>query len=226
MTQNTSHAVMAQRSEPADSLDDFPTPPWSTRALKYLLPAGISFQRCLEPCANRGFMVRPLEEMFRRVTAYDIHDYGCGYPVRDFLAEEVEKTDWIIMNPPFRLAEQFALWALRSAPWRGVALLARTAFLESVGRHERLFFPYPPTVIGQFSERVPMVKGRCDPKASTATAYCWIVWINDASNDLTEFTWIPPCRAELEKPGDYDLPREASAAPSCPEGGKAAGGVT
>src|SRR5437868_4969552 len=25
--QNTSHAVMAQRSEPRDSLDDFPTPP-------------------------------------------------------------------------------------------------------------------------------------------------------------------------------------------------------
>jgi hypothetical protein len=25
MTQNTSHAVMAQRAEPRDSLDDFPT---------------------------------------------------------------------------------------------------------------------------------------------------------------------------------------------------------
>ena len=31
--QNTSHAVMAQRSEAKDSLDDFPTPPWATRAL-------------------------------------------------------------------------------------------------------------------------------------------------------------------------------------------------
>lgn len=33
MAQNTSSAVMAQRSEPHDSLDDFPTPPWATRAL-------------------------------------------------------------------------------------------------------------------------------------------------------------------------------------------------
>lgn len=33
MTQNTSHAVMAQRVEAHDSLDDFPTPPWATRAL-------------------------------------------------------------------------------------------------------------------------------------------------------------------------------------------------
>jgi hypothetical protein len=31
--QNTSHAVMAQRTEPKDSPDDFPTPPWATRAL-------------------------------------------------------------------------------------------------------------------------------------------------------------------------------------------------
>ena len=31
--QNTSHAVMAQRFEAKDSLDDFPTPPWATRAL-------------------------------------------------------------------------------------------------------------------------------------------------------------------------------------------------
>ena len=33
MVQNTSHAVMAQRIEAADSPDDFPTPPWATRAL-------------------------------------------------------------------------------------------------------------------------------------------------------------------------------------------------
>jgi len=30
--QNRSHAVMAQRHEAADSVDDFPTPPWATRA--------------------------------------------------------------------------------------------------------------------------------------------------------------------------------------------------
>ena len=33
MSQNRSSAVMQQRSEPHDSLDDFPTPPWATRAL-------------------------------------------------------------------------------------------------------------------------------------------------------------------------------------------------
>lgn len=33
MTQNESSAVMRQRREPHHSLDDFPTPPWGTRAL-------------------------------------------------------------------------------------------------------------------------------------------------------------------------------------------------
>lgn len=33
MTANRSTAVMQRRVEPLDSLDDFPTPPWATRAL-------------------------------------------------------------------------------------------------------------------------------------------------------------------------------------------------
>lgn len=33
MSQNTSTAVMQRRVEAHDSLDDFPTPPWATRAL-------------------------------------------------------------------------------------------------------------------------------------------------------------------------------------------------
>ena len=36
--QNKSHAVMSQRFESINSLDDFPTPPWATRSLfKYVL---------------------------------------------------------------------------------------------------------------------------------------------------------------------------------------------
>jgi hypothetical protein len=44
--QNTSHAVMAQRVEPAHSLDDFPTPPWATRAL--LRPPFVASERSEE----------------------------------------------------------------------------------------------------------------------------------------------------------------------------------
>ncbi len=43
MSQNRSSAVMQQRSEPPDSLDDFPTPPWATRAICEFLK-GLGFE--------------------------------------------------------------------------------------------------------------------------------------------------------------------------------------
>ena len=117
--------------------------------------------------------------------------------------------DWTITNPPFRLAERMAARALESSR-RGVAIFARTAFLEGIGRWQRLFSVMPPSEVLQFAERVPIHKGRLVRGGSTATAYCWIVWVRKQgrlSSPLrgpTEFRWIPPCRKRLEKEDDYD----------------------
>ncbi len=207
MAQNTSHAVMSQRSEPHDSLDDFPTPPWAARALcEHVIPWDISEKlTCLEPAAGRGFLGRGLKDYFRLIVAADIHNYGNGAKVEDFLIKPFDHdwdVNWIITNPPFRLGLEFARRALPLAK-RGVALLVRTQFLESKRRYESLFHDSPPGIVAQFVERVPMVKGRCDPNASTATSYCWLVWFN-AHDSRTKFLWIPPCRKQLERPGDYD----------------------
>jgi hypothetical protein len=226
MTQNTSSAVMQQRAEAHDSLDDFPTPPWATRALcgwmftrwaeagydnplaspvRPGVPSAVAAIRTArEPAANRGHMVRPLREFFGSVEASDVHDYGAGFPVRDYLwGPDPAPVDWTITNPPFRLAEQFIQRALRTSR-HGVAVIVRTAFLEGTGRHARLFSIHPPSTILQFSERVVMHKGRLSPKGSTATAYCWIVWTPRKSHAApVTFDWIPPCRAQLERPEDY-----------------------
>jgi hypothetical protein len=71
-----------------------------------------------------------------------------------------------------------------------------------VGRYERLFKTRPPAIFAQFTERVPMVKGRIDKKASTATGYAWIVWKKQPSKG-TRLVWIPACRKALEREGDY-----------------------
>ena len=78
--QNTTHAVMAQRKEPKDSRDDFPTPPWSTRALieHVLTDRYLSDRTCLEPACGVGHMVRPLREYFGDVVGADAYDYGFG----------------------------------------------------------------------------------------------------------------------------------------------------
>lgn len=205
MTQNTSHAVMAQRHESSYSLDDFPTPTWAGRALcEYVIKPKLH-GTCWEPACNRGFLARGLENYFAKVYASDVEYYGYGEVTVDFFKIQIipAEHDWIITNPPFRLAEEFTLHALKMAK-DGVAMLTRTAFLESAGRYKRLFSVCPPTKVAQFVERVPMVKGRCDPNATTATAYCWIVWEKPLKM-TTEFMWIPPCRKKLERPGDYDL---------------------
>lgn len=207
MTQNTSSAVMQRRAEPHDSLDDFPTPPWATRALCRWLTQHRSLRNltCREPAANRGHMVRPLREFFRTVEASDIFDYGAGFPQADYLfGPNPARVDWTITNPPFRLAEQFIARALATSE-HGVAVIVRSAFLEGIGRHERLFSVTPPTDILQFTERVVMHKGKLSPDGSTATAYCWLVWDKCASHRRTGFNWIAPCRKALELASDYEV---------------------
>lgn len=200
MSQNTSSAVMQQRSEAHDSLDDFPTPPWATRALCERIIEGGMWSSCREPAANRGHMVKPLREYFSTVDASDIHDYGAGFPVRDYLFGSCDAVDWTITNPPFRLAEQFIAKALEESRC-GVAVIVRSAFLEGQGRYERLFNVRPPSHVLQFTERVVMHKGRLSANGSTATAYCWLVW--KVGHPCTEFEWIAPCRKRLERAGDY-----------------------
>jgi hypothetical protein len=197
---------MAQRVEAKDSLDDFPTPPWATRALLgHVIGPGepIASQSAWEPACGRGHMSKVLWEKFKDVRSSDVHPYGYG-TVEDYLSPSVvAPIDWVITNPPFKLAEEFALKGIATAR-RGVALLVRTVFIESVGRYERLFKPHPPAFVAQFTERVPMVKGRLDAKASTATGYCWIVW-KSGLGDRTQVVWIPPCRKALERPEDYGI---------------------
>src|SRR5262249_51391931 len=126
--QNTSHAVMAQRTEPKDSPDDFPTPPWATRALiEHILDRSeLVSLTCLEPACGAGHMAKVLREYFREVHCADAYDYGYG-KIRNFLTypHKENSADWVITNPPFRLAEEFVLRALRVARC-GVAILART----------------------------------------------------------------------------------------------------
>lgn len=204
--QNTSHAVMAQRTEPKDSPDDFPTPPWATRGLiEHVLSDkdGLKALSCLEPACGAGHMAKVLTEYFGEVKSADAYDYGYG-EVRDFLhyPYEPNSIDWVITNPPFRLAEEFVVRAHLIAR-KGVAILARTVFLESVGRYQGIFRKFPPAKFAQFVERVPMVKGRLDIKASTATGYAWLVW-EKQTVDLPRLMWVPPCRKMLERQSDYE----------------------
>lgn len=235
--QNTSSAVMQQRSEPHDSLDDFPTPPWATRAMvEYVLRPRITVPLdCLiatDPNCNRGYMAKPLAESFQAVITADIFDYGWSgqHFVQDYLFPGLMfAANITCMNPPFRLAEQMILRSFETPGWIGTVVIVRSAFLEGIDRYEILFSTKPPTIQAQFVERVVMHQGVLrdpnkkywNPEATapdgsqgafvfpkSATAYSCLAWLRDLPREPT--IWIPPCRMRLERPGDYpDVPQPA-----------------
>jgi hypothetical protein len=202
-------SVMAKRRDPPDALDFFPTPLWATRALfRHVLPAlGVeTVARVWEPACGEGHMAAVIEEFARDpVIASDIFEYGYGTAPHDFLHDDpLAQTDWVITNPPFSIASEFTLRALKLAS-EGVAMLVRTQWIEGVGRYEKLFRDRPPTLYAPFVERVPMVKGRWDPDASTATSYAWFIWRRPLVAEPSRVFWIPPgCRSTLTRADDRE----------------------
>jgi hypothetical protein len=229
---NTSAAVKAQRAPGQVEADDaltalyrklefFPTPPWAGRAggelIRFLDPEA---RDAAEPACGRGHMAEPLREYFAPVYASDIHDHGYGPAVRlDFLDDghPYPEVDWIVSNPPFRLAGDFVRRGLRCAR-RGVAMLLRLQFLEGGGRYGLLYGSEPMTVCAVFAERVSMTLGCWDPEAGLPTAYAWFVWMKQPSpsgygSQGATLMGIPPgTRRRLTRPDDaarFGVRREA-----------------
>ncbi len=223
MAPNRSSAVMQQRAEAPDSFDDFPTPPWATRALcEQLIGRGfpLHLQHVWEPACNRGYMARPLGEYFDRVWATDVCDYGFEgqAAVTDFLidwAADAPDVDWVITNPPYRLADDFIRQALLYARV-GVAVFVRVAFSEGEARYRDLFRDRPEAFDFPFVERVALWRGvLLDPdvpvwrperekaeKPTSATAYTWLVFLREGAGQTIKKR-IAPCRKRLTRPGDY-----------------------
>jgi hypothetical protein len=173
---------MSARKDPLDSLDDFPTPPWATRALaEFVLPAlGLTIEQKIvwEPAAGRRIMADVLNECtgaWASVFTSDVHLYEGHetemYPkgldaIGSFVGAGLDAIEWphakgpawVITNPPFNLGLEFALRGLAEAR-EGVALLCRSNWAEGIERYERLFAKHPPLAEAQFVERVPMTEG-------------------------------------------------------------------
>lgn len=221
---NRSSAVMQQRADHDDALDYFPTPPWATRALCEWLAAHLGepleIQRAWEPACGELHMVRPLREYFASVHATDVIRYTPDHGICDFLLDGPSQGefDWIITNPPFAVGDWFVQKAIERAR-RGVAMFLPTSFSAGGERYSSLFSDEErPAFELVFCERVVCLKGRLiqsgrpDPfnldddgtprKASTATSYCWLIWMPGQHD--TRKRWLKPgTRRMLEKPGDY-----------------------
>jgi hypothetical protein len=167
------------RITPKTAADHFRTPPWATRALceilRHLIQIDLSELTVEERACGRGDMARVLEEYFGAVLASDIEDYGFG-EIADYLTAECPSVDLSITNPPFQSAIAFVRKALANARI-GVAMFLPTRWQEGIGRYQTLFAETPPTLVAQFSERVPIHMDTLLRRNKTQTAYTWFIWL-------------------------------------------------
>lgn len=189
-------AVGAQTHSMADrGLDFYPTPPQAIQALikaegKHRLPYWL-----WEPACGDGAIVLPLREAGFKVIASDIVDRGCPDSfVNDFLGSHKYtyspgRYEGVVTNPPFKHAQAFVDRALETVDY--VAILARLAFLEGVGR-KRWFEKEHLARVHVSSRRLPMMHrdGWDGPKATSSIAFAWFVWDRDEERKPTELTWF------------------------------------
>lgn len=177
---------VTKRLMDAASEDFYPTPGWATRALlEYVKFTG----EVWECACGDGAMSVILEESGLKVFSSDLCDRGYGQHGIDFLASE-RTADNIVTNPPYNLAGEFVVSALKKTKGK-IALLLRLAFLEGIERREKIFTVSPPTQVLVFSERITFYPKNAERKGSGTTAYAWFVW--DREDDgPSRIDWIRP----------------------------------
>jgi hypothetical protein len=135
--------------------------------------------RLWDPCCGPGNIVNVLRAAGHEVIGSDLVDYGNSthFYRRDFLMEHKapDGCAGIVMNPPFKLAEQFIAHALELSPL--VVALLRLAFMES-DRRSGILEGRCLARIHQFRKRLPMMhrRGWEGRKANSGIAFAWFVW--------------------------------------------------
>ena len=70
-----------------------------------------SNSKFLDPCCGTGCITKIIAKNTKNYQAFDLHYYG-NNEVKNFLADEVEPADIIVMNPPYNFKNDFIRRAL------------------------------------------------------------------------------------------------------------------
>lgn len=159
--------------EERSKLDYYGTDPRATQAL---LEVETFDKNIWEPAAGHHLISNELEKAGYNVKSTDIADYGFGDDLGNFLDFKGIWNGDIITNPPYELANEFAIKALDViSEGHKVAMFLRTLFLEGQKRYDTLFSVNPPKVVYVFSTRVVADKND-DFNHGSAVSYSFFVW--------------------------------------------------
>jgi hypothetical protein len=180
------HSCQVQRHPLSERADDlYETPAVAVEALlrHERLP-----HRLWDPCCGPGNIVNLLRAAGHEVIGSDLVDYHDPTHLyrRDFLMElkAPDGCEGVVMNPPFKLAEEFIAHALDLSPL--VIALLQLAFMESE-RRTRILEGRGLARIHVFRRRLPMMhragwEGR---KANSGMAFAWFVWNRNHTGPTT-----------------------------------------
>ena len=190
------HSCQVQRHALSERGDDlYETPPVAVEALlrHERLP-----HRLWDPCCGPGNIVNVLRAAGHEVIGSDLVDYGdpTHFYRRDFLMERKapDGCEGVVMNPPFKLAEEFIAHALDLSPL--VIVLLRLAFMESE-RRTPILEGRGLARIHQFPQAAPDDAPRTAGRAARLTAamaFAWFVWDRSHAGPTTidRISWERP----------------------------------
>ncbi len=144
-----------------------------------------------EPACGDGAISQVLEDCGHTVVSEDLIDRGFGAGGVDFLARTRAPGNCpnLVTNPPFALADEFALHALELG-YAHICLFARLAWLEGAARHKKLWRKHPPSRIWVFSKRQTLWRGdEPSPGKGGTLAFAWFVWQRGFPG--TQMAWLP-----------------------------------
>ncbi|QXV73575.1 putative DNA methyltransferase protein [Rhizobium phage RHph_X2_30] len=172
--------------------DYYPTPYNATQViLDFLdLPPGTIVW---EPAAGDGDMAAVMEVNGLDVRASDLRRTGYVEGGVNFLtADLTHKPEWIITNPPFKVATEFIGHALSITP--NVAMLLKSQFWHAAGRVE-LFERHPPAYVCPLTWRPSFLEK--ERGKSPLMDVIWVIW--RGRTNVTEYRPLrKPCAQRME----------------------------
>jgi hypothetical protein len=152
--------------------DAYYTPEFATKhLLEYI---DIKNKKILEPCAGEKNISKVLYKETNNIINNDIvYENNWNYDAtKEELfktANETQKLDWIITNPPFNCAIDILKHSLTNSD--NVAFLLRLSFLEPTYDRQELLSIYPPNKILV----LPRISFTGDGKTDSVTC-AWLIW--------------------------------------------------
>lgn len=194
------YSAYDKNNKEREALDYYSTPTEEvTNILEILNINDLLNSTILEPCCGGGHMIEGiLKYGANKIIGTDIKNrgyinsnitltYGLDYLSDDY---PYSTSNYIIMNPPFKLIEPFVIRSLEIAT-KGILMFGRLQFLEGQSRYKNILKDNPPSDVYVYIDRVACYKnGDLSIKPNSVQAYAWYYWNLKETNKETKLHWI------------------------------------